>query len=96
MDFILPSLNTYTIYTKSDCSYCTKVKELLKNESIVIVNCDEYLENRDLFLQTMDSITGHVHRTFPFVFHNSIFIGGYDDTVIYKKNSKEIQFNEDF
>ena len=95
MDFILPSLNTFTIYTKSDCSYCTKVKELLKDESVVVVNCDEYLEsNRDMFLQTMDSITGHIHRTFPFVFHHTKFIGGYDDTVIYRYS--EIKFNEDF
>jgi glutaredoxin len=92
----VPTEGVYTIYTKNDCSYCTKVKELLKHESVMIINCDSYLESdRSLFLQTMDSLTGRMHRTFPFVFHHTRFIGGYDDTLEYKRGL-EIQFNEEF
>ena len=84
---IKPTIGTYTIYTKSDCIFCDKVKELLKNEKIVIVSCDEMLKNDEKkkhFLEIMDIFTMKVnmkpHRTFPFVFKDDQFIGGFDDT----------------
>ena len=45
MNFTQPDFNNYTIYSKSGCYYCTKVKELLQNENPtpIIINCDEYL-----------------------------------------------------
>jgi glutaredoxin len=90
-----PSNGVFTIYTKSDCVYCTKVKKLLENEKTVLVDCDFYLsENRDHFLATMDSFTKREHRTFPFVFKDETFLGGYDDTVVYMNSM--ISFNEDF
>ena len=79
---IKPTVGVYTIYTKSNCIFCDKVKELLKNEKIVIVFCDEILENdkkRKQFLETMDFLTHVQHRTFPFVFKDEYFIGGFDD-----------------
>ena len=84
---IKPTIGTYTIYTKSDCIFCDKVKELLKNEKIVIVSCDEMLKNDEKkkhFLEIMDIFTMKAnmkpHRTFPFVFKDDQFIGGFDDT----------------
>ena len=81
---IKPSVGTYTIYTKSDCVYCDNVKELLKNEKVVIVSCDEMLkddEKKKHFLEIMDMLTmKKKHRTFPFVFKDDQFIGGFDDT----------------
>jgi glutaredoxin len=92
----LPSDGVFTIYTKSDCIYCTKVKELLKEEKTVVVDCDYYLkENRDHFLSSMDQLTKRNHRTFPFVFKDNTFLGGYDDTVTFMK-SNSIEFNDDF
>ena len=81
---IKPSVGTYTIYTKSDCIYCDNVKELLKNEKVVIVSCDEMLKNDEKkkhFLEIMDMLTNmKPHRTFPFVFKDDQFLGGFDDT----------------
>ena len=93
--FVYPTKGVYTIYSKTDCIYCTKVKTLLENEKTVIVDCDLYLDHRDSFLETMDVITGKKHRTFPFVFKDETFLGGYDDTVIYLQD-KMISFTDEF
>ena len=47
MDFEEPQLNGFTIYTKSGCKNCTKVKNLLDETNIFYkkVSCDEYLIN---------------------------------------------------
>ena len=93
---ILPTEGVYTIYTKSECIYCDKVKELLKKETTVIVNCDDLLiQSRDEFLHTMDILTHKEHRTFPFVFHHMNFIGGCDDTTLYYQHT-QLSFNDDF
>lgn len=99
--FPYPKQGVYTIYSKKDCIYCTKVKKLLEKEKTVLVECDSYLEkNRDHFLETMDSITGQEHRTFPFVFKDETFLGGHDDTVLYlkylNKHNQIISFTDDF
>lgn len=90
-----PSNGVFTIYTKSDCVYCTKVKKLLENEKTVLVECDFYLaENREQFLSTMDQLAKREHRTFPFVFKDETFLGGYDDTVVYMNSM--ISFTDEF
>jgi len=34
-------VNTWIVYTKSNCLFCYKVKKLLENEPIItIINCD--------------------------------------------------------
>ena len=90
-----PSSHGYTIYSKENCVYCERVKELLVNELITMYSCVDFMEsNREGFHSFMDTITGRVHRTFPFVFHNGVFIGGHDDTKTYL--SKEFSFSDDF
>jgi len=92
---MFPSLHGYTIYSKENCVYCVKVKELLQNETVTVFSCDDELdEDRDGFLLHMDSITGRTHRTFPFVFHDGRFIGGYDDTELYYQS--HVSFTTDF
>ena len=78
-----PNLNSYTIYTKSGCSYCDKVKFLLKNEyhEPLIINCDMYLlEDRSGFLSFIKGLAKKEHNTFPIVFKNGVYIGGYEQT----------------
>lgn len=89
-----PADKGFTVYTKSNCPFCDNVKLLLfelqkdefSNVSVTLVSCDEYLSNepnRLAFLQWMDRFTeknGMVHRTFPMVFYQGKFIGGYTDT----------------
>lgn len=79
--FKKPSLDSYTIYTKSQCSYCDKVKVLLADKSLnsIIINCDEYLANdRSGFLFFIKQLAKKDHTTFPIVFEKGEFVGGYD------------------
>lgn len=81
-EFESPSTNTYTIYSKSGCYYCTKAKELLKNftPAPVVINCDEYLfENRDGFLKFIRNKAGKEYKTFPMIFYLNEFVGGYTE-----------------
>ena len=79
-----PSKNGFTIYSKSGCPNCSKVKELLKNEKMTfqVIDCDEYLiEKRDEFLAYIQSLIGKECKVFPMVFLDEKFIGNYQDTI---------------
>jgi glutaredoxin len=81
MDYIPPKKKGYTIYTKKNCSYCEKVKTLLKNENVLIIPCDEYLEkDKEDFLLFIEVIVGFSYKTFPMVFLDGEFIGGFTET----------------
>ncbi len=88
MEFIQPSANTFTIYTKSGCSNCNKVKKLILNyndsEIPLIINCDEYLiEDKEEFLEIIKNLSKKEHKTFPIVFYKKKYIGGYKETEKY-------------
>lgn len=81
--FTHPNVQGYTVYSKSGCPYCTKVKQLLKEHSkeFVIVDCDEYLlEDKEKFLNFIEIIAGKKYRTFPMVFLGENFVGGFTET----------------
>jgi glutaredoxin len=83
MEYTNPNEKDFTIYSRSGCHYCTKVKQLLKSKSynFFMVDCDEYiLEDRESFLNYMKSLTNIEIKGFPMVFHNKNFIGGYIET----------------
>lgn len=89
MDFILPNSNTYTIYSKSDCSFCKKAKQLLSNvePKPLIIECNDYLlQNRKEFLDFIFTCAGREYKTFPMVFHNGTFIGGFTELKEYHSN----------
>jgi glutaredoxin len=72
----------YTVYTKSDCSYCDKIKQLMDeyNETVNYILCDEWLvNNRILFLNIMRIKTQKDDVTFPIVFFEGKYIGGFDE-----------------
>lgn len=84
--FELPSQQNFTIYSKSGCINCRKVKDLLKKNNIEyeIIDCDDYLlEDKDTFLLFIQSYSVTNWKSFPMVFHDGKFIGGYDETVKY-------------
>lgn len=96
IDIFSPASEGYTIYTKLNCKYCTQVKELLAKEphNVVIVSCDAYLEplaSKESFLVAMENWCGREHKTFPFVFFNSIFVGGYTETERYVQRFHVLQ-----
>ena len=91
--FPLP-IEGYTIYTKRDCIFCDKVKELLNKEKVFLVECDDF--DRELFLEFIDKLTPYSHRTFPYVFKDNVFIGGFAETERYKEaRDKSLSFYED-
>jgi glutaredoxin len=61
----------------------------------VFVPCDEWLttpEKKETFLNWVKEQNGGGGSTFPMVFFDGVFIGGYDDTVIYLTRD-EVDFN---
>ena len=86
MSFEQPQPLGYTIYTKYNCLYCNKVKTLLKDvkPKPTIIQCDEYLiesNSKEEFLSFIQSMNeGIEYRTFPMVFYEGKFIGGFPET----------------
>lgn len=86
MEFYTPMDTGFTIYSKSGCQNCTKVKKLLieKKALYVIIDCDEYLiEDKDNFLLFIKEKANKEYKTFPIVFNNGIFLGGFNETQEY-------------
>ena len=76
----------YIIYTKSGCDFCRKLKNLLilENKKFTEINCDQQLvQNKNQFLSSIKKMTGREWKTFPIVFINTVFIGGYTETARY-------------
>ena len=83
MEFTAPVSSGFTVYGKTDCPYCLKVKDLLAeyNEPMTYVNCDPYLVEKEEFLAFIKAKAGKEHKTFPMVFSDGKFVGGYTDTI---------------
>lgn len=84
MEFEKPLKSGFTIYSKSGCPNCTKAKALLQNKNLLfgVIDCDEYIiENKETFLSFIISLTNKEVKTFPIIFYDSKFVGGYNETV---------------
>jgi len=83
MEFEEPSKTAFTIYSKSGCTFCTKVKKLLleKNYAFDMIDCDDYLiEDKEGFLIFIKERAGKEYKTFPMVFRCGVFLGGFTET----------------
>ena len=83
MNIFNPLEAGFTIYSKSGCSYCTKVKKLLRDKEIFFleVDCDEFLiEDKEGFLLFIKDRANKEYRSFPMVFKDGNFIGGFAET----------------
>jgi glutaredoxin len=98
MDIPEPSNKQFTIYSKSGCPNCIKVKRLLQEKQInfTVVDCDEFiLEDKDAFLKFIQNLANKEYKTFPMVFDdNNQFIGGFVETHEYIDTF--LTFNETF
>ena len=86
MEFTEPYKMDFTVYTKSGCRNCSKVKALLDEYDFNYsrIECDEYLlDNRDDFLQFICEKADCEVQSFPMVFHDGVYIGGYQETKKY-------------
>lgn len=68
------------IFTKHNCQYCDKLKTLL-DEIHVQYKCYEVTDDNQSLKSDIISLTNH--RTFPQLFINSNFIGGYSEVSIF-------------
>jgi len=86
MEFEEPTKSGFTVYSKSGCINCNKVKALLKGKNLIfsVINCDEYIiENKEDFLLFIKEKANKEYKIFPMVFYNGSFIGGYCDSQEY-------------
>ena len=84
MEFTNPEIKGFTVYSKSGCPSCTKIKNYLKEKNFLYteINCDEYiLENREEFIKFMEEISGQIHRSYPKIFYDGKIIGGLTETI---------------
>jgi glutaredoxin len=99
-DFEKPDTTGFTIYSKSGCPNCVKMKKLLgdKNLNFKIVDCDEYIiEDKQCFLLFINALAEKDVKLFPMVFHNSKFIGSYNETTdVVNKLSLSFEENGNF
>ena len=97
MEFSAPLKNGFTIYSKSGCYNCIKVKTLLADAKyeFVVIDCDDYLfEDKEGFLLFIKERAKKEHKTFPMVFIDGQFIGGFIETQQWV--NKDSCFNDDF
>ena len=86
MGFEEPIKSGFTIYSKSGCINCSKVKSLLKEKKLFfsVIDCDEYIiENKEDFLLFIKDKANREYKMFPMVFYDGSFIGGYTETQEY-------------
>lgn len=82
MDIINPNEYGFTIYSKSGCPNCLKVKALLQKNKLkfTIVDCDEYIiEDKSFFLLFINKLAKTSVTMFPMIFNDGLFIGGYNE-----------------
>lgn len=84
----------YTVYTKSGCPFCDKALTALQGVSfakdVEWVSADAYLVDpglKEAFLRAIEAFAGEKWRTFPMVFHDGRFVGGYTDLEAYLAKS---------
>lgn len=73
-----------TIYTKENCPYCTKAKELLSSRQLsyqeIRIDLDEHQREEMIRLSNK--------RTVPQIFIDELPIGGFDDLAALAKSGK--------
>ena len=83
MNFEEPLETGFTIYSKSGCKNCTKVKKILDEKGAINTKicCDDYLiEDKAKFICFILNKTKQTNVVFPIVFNNGIYVGGYNET----------------
>ena len=81
-----PSDKSFTIYSKTNCKYCVLEKDVLDEHKIpfIEINCDDYLDqDKQYFLNFIKEKAkrDHEYKTFPMVFCDGKFVGGFLETV---------------
>jgi len=93
--FIKPSSKGFTIYSKTACKFCIKLKEYFNENKIKYkeIMCDEYTQQ---FFSFINKCANREYKTFPMVFYDAIFIGGYKESLDYSEKLKIFEENAEF
>lgn len=77
----------FFIYSKPNCKYCVEVKKILEWLNICYdtheCNFETDAEKTEFLEYIKSKNKGKIWNTFPMVFNNGDFIGGYHETGIY-------------
>ena len=82
----IPNEKDFTIYSKSGCPNCHKIKNLLKAKNLPfnLIDCDDFiLEDKIGFINFIKNISNTEIKTFPIIFYEGKFIGGFSETTIF-------------
>ena len=98
MEFTEPNNSGFTVYSKSGCPNCVKIKRSIKEKKYLMneIDCDEYiLENKEMFLNFIREKIGSEYRIFPMIFFDGKFVGGINETISYMEKL-QLSFEETF
>ena len=73
----------FTVYSKNDCPYCKKIKDVLKltKQNFVVYNLGEHFDKNDFYSEFGDG------STFPQVICDDKKLGGCSDTIKFLKEN---------
>jgi glutaredoxin len=81
-EYPLPSTTGFTVYTKTGYRYCDMVNRLLASEpGVVYIDCDQYSDTLQNFWVFIESVGCKDQTTFPIVFYNGTFEGGFTEAL---------------
>jgi len=75
-----------TVYTGPSCTWCDRVKTLLKDNNYTI----EEIQMNGVALEDLQTKFNKVIRTVPQVIIDDIFIGGYHEVEAYMKGTTSV------
>lgn len=77
-------MTLWTIVVKDKCKYCTLAKKELsdRKEEVIIISQDQW--------------SGGKGTTYPFIFKDKHFIGGYSDLIRYFEIADALQDEDEF
>mgnify|MGYP006270713707 FL=1 len=78
----------FTVYSKNDCPYCYKIKQVLEltGSNFVVYNLDEHFNKDDFYAEFGEG------STFPQVICNEQKLGGCANTIKFLKEQKLVQY----
>jgi glutaredoxin len=104
-DNLVLNPNAINILSKNNCKYCSLVYKELNEINVTLnsVNASDFSEN--IYKIVLDEVKSKTKQTtFPFVWVNDIFIGGYNEIhnllftgVLYEMlNNHQIEYDKNF
>ena len=105
-EFLGPVADGFTVYTKKNCRYCHQLGDLLARDAadvpVIWIAADGYIADggakKARFLDFIDGLVGGgiKHRTFPMVFMDGKFVGGFSETEEFLFWRKDQRLYENF